>query len=214
MNEMNRWVEQQQLLQGVRGTVIRFANECRTVKEATIQRSQLVSSLTSLITQIQNANLGEFRIRQINDEINRLLRQKYAFEVRIKQLGGPDFTGLQLEDGMELPGRSGYLYFGSAKNLPDVREVLGSESLPSRVNVEIDSKQISADYYGFRDEVLCETLLEDEAVAEIELRTEGMKRFAENRSSFARVKYDAVDDAEIQKMILEKKRQLLLQKYS
>lgn len=37
------------------------------------------------------AGLGEFKIRDLNDEINKLLREKGQWEVRIKQLGGPDF---------------------------------------------------------------------------------------------------------------------------
>ena len=37
------------------------------------------------------AGLGEFRIRDMNDEINKLLREKGHWEVRIKELGGPDY---------------------------------------------------------------------------------------------------------------------------
>lgn len=37
------------------------------------------------------AGLGEFRIRDLNDEINKLLREKGHWEVRIKELGGPDY---------------------------------------------------------------------------------------------------------------------------
>ncbi len=40
---------------------------------------------------IISAGLGEFKIRDLNDEINKLLREKGQWEVRIKQLGGPDF---------------------------------------------------------------------------------------------------------------------------
>ena len=36
---------------------------------------------------IVTANLGEHRIREINDEINKLQRQKHYWEVRIKELG-------------------------------------------------------------------------------------------------------------------------------
>jgi len=37
------------------------------------------------------AGLGEFRIRDLNDEINKLLREKRHWEDRIKELGGPDY---------------------------------------------------------------------------------------------------------------------------
>ena len=36
------------------------------------------------------AGLGEFRIRDLNDEINKLLREKRRWEERIMQLGGAD----------------------------------------------------------------------------------------------------------------------------
>ena len=38
-----------------------------------------------------SAGLGEFRIRDLNDEINKLLREKRHWEDRIKELGGPDY---------------------------------------------------------------------------------------------------------------------------
>ena len=38
-----------------------------------------------------SAGLGEFKLRDINDEINKLLREKGHWEDRIKELGGPDY---------------------------------------------------------------------------------------------------------------------------
>ena len=35
--------------------------------------------------------MGEFRIRDLNDEINKLLREKKHWEERILELGGPDY---------------------------------------------------------------------------------------------------------------------------
>ena len=37
------------------------------------------------------AGLGEFRIRDLNDEINKLLREKRHWEERIVELGGTDY---------------------------------------------------------------------------------------------------------------------------
>lgn len=54
------------------------------------------------------AGLGEFRIRDLNDEINKLLREKGHWEVRIKELGGPDY-GVSKQQRQWLLGRS----FGS-----------------------------------------------------------------------------------------------------
>ena len=41
---------------------------------------------------LYSAGLGEFRIRDLNDEINKLLREKRHWEERILELGGPDYN--------------------------------------------------------------------------------------------------------------------------
>lgn len=70
------------------------------------------------------AGLGEFRIRDLNDEINKLMREKRHWEVQIKALGGPDHArvGPKMldQDGKEVPGNRGYKYFGAAKDLPGI----------------------------------------------------------------------------------------------
>uniref|UniRef100_A0A8C4VYE0 Pre-mRNA-splicing factor ISY1 homolog n=1 Tax=Gopherus evgoodei TaxID=1825980 RepID=A0A8C4VYE0_9SAUR len=55
-------------------------------------RRQIIGEISKKVAQIQNAGLGEFRIRDLNDEINKLLREKGHWEVRIKELGGPDYA--------------------------------------------------------------------------------------------------------------------------
>lgn len=73
------------------------------------------------------AGLGEFRIRDLNDEINKLLREKRHWENQISALGGPHYRryGPKMFDteGREVPGNRGYKYFGAAKDLPGVREL-------------------------------------------------------------------------------------------
>ena len=43
------------------------------------------------------AGLGEFKIRDLNDEINKLLREKHLWEEQIKVLGGPDYKVIQIK---------------------------------------------------------------------------------------------------------------------
>ncbi len=65
----------------------------------------------------------------MNDEINKLLREKELWEARILELGGADYKklGPRLLDkeGREVPGAGsrGYKYFGAAKDLPGVKEL-------------------------------------------------------------------------------------------
>jgi pre-mRNA-splicing factor ISY1 len=73
------------------------------------------------------AGLGEARIRDLNDEINKSFREKSHWERQIKALGGPDYAATAPKvvdgDGREVPGSGGYRYFGAAKDLPGVREL-------------------------------------------------------------------------------------------
>lgn len=86
-----------------------------------------MKDISKKVSIIQNAGLGEARIRELNDEINALFKEKMRWEYRIIELGGPDFRKSQSKildsQGMELPGAHGYKYFGAAKELPGVREL-------------------------------------------------------------------------------------------
>lgn len=134
-----------------------LASECTELPKAEKWRRQIISEVSKKVAQIQNAGLGEFKIRDLNDEINKLLREKGHWEVRIKELGGPDYrrVGPKMLDheGKEVPGNRGYKYFGAAKDLPGVRELFEKEPVPAprKARAEL-MKDIDADYYGYRDE--------------------------------------------------------------
>ncbi|KAF6302905.1 ISY1 splicing factor-like protein [Rhinolophus ferrumequinum] len=108
-----------------------LASECTELPKAEKWRRQIIGEISKKVAQIQNAGLGEFRIRDLNDEINKLLREKGHWEIRIKELGGPDYgkVGPKMLDheGKEVPGNRGYKYFGAAKDLPGVRELFEKE---------------------------------------------------------------------------------------
>ncbi|XP_041080256.1 pre-mRNA-splicing factor ISY1 homolog [Polyodon spathula] len=134
-----------------------LASECNELPKAERWRRQIISEISKKVAQIQNAGLGEFKIRDLNDEINKLLREKGHWEIRIKELGGPDYArvGPRMLDheGKEVPGNRGYKYFGAAKDLPGVRELFEKEPLPPprKTRGEL-MKDIDAEYYGYRDE--------------------------------------------------------------
>ena len=103
-----------------------LASECHDLKEAEKWRVQIIREISKKVSQIQNAGLGEFRIRDLNDEINKLLREKRHWEYRIIELGGRDLrrrSRMLDREGQEVPGSHGYKYFGAARDLPGVREL-------------------------------------------------------------------------------------------
>uniref|UniRef100_A0A7S3QV93 Pre-mRNA-splicing factor ISY1 n=1 Tax=Dunaliella tertiolecta TaxID=3047 RepID=A0A7S3QV93_DUNTE len=138
-----------------------LATECRDLNEADKWRQQILREIGKKVMEIQNAALGEHRIRDLNDEINKLIREKGHWERRIVELGGPDYSksAPKVADSRgrevaEMTGKgTGYRYFGAAKALPGVKELFEVEP-PKQVRKTRYQmhKAIDPDYYGFRDE--------------------------------------------------------------
>jgi pre-mRNA-splicing factor ISY1 len=60
------------------------------VHEAERWRSQVIREIGKNVLVIQNHSLEEHKIRDINDLINKLMREKFHWERRIVELGGAD----------------------------------------------------------------------------------------------------------------------------
>ena len=140
-----------------------LASDCETLPDAEKWRRDIVQNLTKKLSAIKNASLGEHRIRELNDEINKLIKQKYYWEIRIRELGGTVPLGKQYYDveGKELPGAPGYKYYGAAKDLPGVRELFQAQEEEDNIDLQHKQKRrlrseiyknITPDYYGFRDD--------------------------------------------------------------
>lgn len=217
-----------------------LATECLDLHEADRWRQQIIKEIGRKVMEIQNAGLGEHRLRDLNDEINKLIREKGHWEVRIVELGGPDYgkTAPKVTDseGNDLQGATGrgagYRYFGAAKQLPGVKELFEKEA-PRQVRRTRHQllQHIDADYYGFRDEE--DGVLEKvESVAEAALREQAMAEWeaqeAERQLVRAAVSGAAPEQAqpqfvayvplpdqrEIEMRVLDKKKAELLAKYT
>ncbi|KAJ8635469.1 hypothetical protein MRB53_009736 [Persea americana] len=164
-----------------------LASECRDLAEADKWRQQIMREIGRKVADIQNEGLGEHRLRDLNDEINKLIREKGHWERRILELGGPNYTRHSAKmtdlDGniVDVPnpgGRGpGYRYFGAAKKLPGVRELFEKppepKKRPSRWEI---FRRIDASYYGYRDDE--DGILEKlEGPAEEEMRAEKLREW-------------------------------------
>eukprot|EP01041_Mallomonas_annulata_P001707 gene1707-3306_t len=138
-----------------------LSTDCQSLPDAEKWRRELVREFTKKISAIQNASLGEHRIRELNDEINKISRQKHYWEIRIRELGGSDYTKGRSHfydvEGKELPGAPHYKYYGAAKELPGVRELFAEMENTNENQRQKRSradlyKFITPDYYGYRDD--------------------------------------------------------------
>jgi pre-mRNA-splicing factor ISY1 len=149
-----------------------LASLCKVLPEAEKWRREVIRDLVKKISDIQNAGLGEPRLRDLNDEINKLIRERSHWERQIKSLGGPDYRisgggkssdGIDAMEGLELPGSRGYKYFGAARELPGVKQLFADAAAASTSGASAFDgfgarkrgdvmRGLTPDYFGFRDE--------------------------------------------------------------
>ncbi|KAF2763426.1 Isy1-like splicing factor [Pseudovirgaria hyperparasitica] len=140
-------------------------------------RGQVLKEISRKVSKIQEDSLSDYQIRDLNDEINKLMREKHMWEIQIRNLGGPNYMrgGRVLdEEGREVVGgEKGYRYFGRARTLPGVAELFAAAAAPptshkhdhSRATL---SRLTDASYYGYNLDEEDGTLLAYEAKKEDE----------------------------------------------
>ena len=134
-----------------------LSTECTNVPDCEMYRNQIIKEISKKVSLIQNEGLEEHRVRDLNDAINKLMREKGHWERQIKTLGGPDYFKLAPklldEDAEEVVPGKGYKYYGAAKRLPGVRDLF-KKAAPEKVKRTRHEifKTIDADYYGYRDD--------------------------------------------------------------
>ncbi|KIK67688.1 hypothetical protein GYMLUDRAFT_36419 [Collybiopsis luxurians FD-317 M1] len=153
----------------------RMASACKSLRECERWRGEILREISRKVSKIQDTGLSDYEVRDLNDEINKLLREKRHWENQIVALGGANYrrnVAMLDDDGKEVPGTKGYKYFGRAKDLPGVRELFQSRKVE-----EDEENQTLAYYKKFMDQGPAyygdldeedDTLLESERLAEEE----------------------------------------------
>ncbi|KAI8974391.1 Isy1-like splicing factor [Pilobolus umbonatus] len=207
-----------------------FAGSVNTIVEAEKWRRDILSEISRKISKIQDVSLSDYQVRDLNDEINKLMGQKYHWERRIRELGGADYTRSAPKminfEGREVPGTRGYKYFGRARDLPGVRELFEKQAPEpeARSRSEIN-RDIDADYYGYRDEE-DGVLLEYEKALEEELVERIMNGEDEDVSMIdqspppppeekeaEKEETEVPSQKEVEKYLVERRKQQILDKY-
>lgn len=158
----------------------RVITEVDTVPACEKWRGQVLKEISRKVSKIQDPALSDYQVRDLNDEINKLMREKHMWEVQIRNLGGPNYmrgTGKVYDgDGREIPGGGkGYKYFGRARDLPGVKELFEAarqaraqdEKKPLEARDDL-RKAVDARYYGYAPDEEDEALLAYEAAKEKE----------------------------------------------
>ncbi|KZT07087.1 pre-mRNA-splicing factor ISY1 [Laetiporus sulphureus 93-53] len=108
----------------------RMASTCKSLRDCERWRGEILREISRKVSKIQDAGLTDYEVRDLNDEINKLMREKRHWENQIVALGGANYrrnVAMLDQDGKEVPGTKGYKYFGRAKELPGVKELFQSK---------------------------------------------------------------------------------------
>jgi pre-mRNA-splicing factor ISY1 len=163
----------------------KMASACKSLRECERWRGELLREISRKVSKIQDgkryserfsrvfetfssAGLTDYEVRDLNDEINKLMREKRHWENQIVALGGANYrrnVAMLDDDGREVPGTKGYKYmtsthyirftrshacfryFGRAKDLPGVRELFQSKK-----NEEDEENRTMAYYKKFTNQ--------------------------------------------------------------
>ncbi|KAK7408508.1 NineTeen Complex (NTC) component [Neonectria punicea] len=154
----------------------KLITEVETIPVCEKWRGQVLKEISRKMSRIQEPVLSDYQIRDLNDEINKLMREKHMWEVQIRNLGGPNYMRgggkIYDEQGREIPGGGkGYRYFGRARDLPGVKELFeaarskGQEDKPLEDSKDI-RRNVDAAYYGYAPDEEDDKLLSYEAEKE------------------------------------------------
>ncbi|WQF82890.1 Putative pre-mRNA-splicing factor Isy1, helix hairpin bin domain superfamily [Colletotrichum destructivum] len=137
----------------------RVITEVDSIPSCEKWRGQVLKEISRKVSKIQDTALSDYQIRDLNDEINKLMREKYMWEVQIRNLGGPNYMRgggkIYDEQGREIPGGGkGYRYFGRARDLPGVKELFDAARAKATNEKPLETrddlrKQVDAAYYGY-----------------------------------------------------------------
>ncbi|KAK8896454.1 NineTeen Complex (NTC) component [Tritrichomonas musculus] len=134
-----------------------------TLAEADKWRKRLVEELSHEVLRLYKEPLPEQETRYLNDSANRRIKEIRRFEMRIVELGGIDYSklGFRTPDGDILnTNLNQYQYFGRARQLPGVKELLEAErrnltdphGFKKKIIKDELMSKVDSDYYGLYED--------------------------------------------------------------
>lgn len=131
--------------------------DASNLEKAHSSHTKIVQTIARKIGEIQSKNLGEKRIRELNDEINKLNKERLNWEQRKEELGGPNHMIAITNTNQHTPltSKSNYLYYGAAHDLPGVKDLSDSCFNHELAKLTINNRlknHVGVLYYGLSDD--------------------------------------------------------------
>lgn len=177
-------------------------------------RSQVMSEINHRVTKLHDELINDYQIRDLNDEVNKLAKEKTAWDYRIKELGG--VSSHSAVGGVRL---NNYRYFGRAKELPEVKRLMDLKAQKENSDevVEVDSSkeihdkidQLDLNYYGFIDDP--ELVKAEGEVSKAILKTR-KKLDGAPSEVLNHIADEKITLKQAEEYLVERKRRLMLQK--
>lgn len=221
-----KWRSQQAAQQGVidsSGRRPRNIMDCTSAAACEKWRNQVLKEVTRKISKINDASLTDFQIRDLNDEINKLQKEKHMWEVQLKNIGGTNYIRFQGNvtdsEGRVIGSHKGYKYYGRAKELPGIKELFSELAAPQKqkkTKQDLTNLALDSTYYGYRDEE-DPALLLYEKTRETEAFENLMAETSDTASRWDIINTPTCKDlpsrSDIENMLVQKRKSALLAKY-
>lgn len=125
-----------------------YISGVESLPQAEKWRSQVMKEISRKVTKIQEPALSDFQLRDLNDEINKLMNERHRWDLQIRSLGGPNYASFGGK-------KRGYQYYGRARELPGVSEMLQSQKKDDTKksgDFYIPPRNLNMVYYGYADD--------------------------------------------------------------
>lgn len=126
----------------------KYVQSVESIPQAERWRTTIVTEISVKLTKINDPTIPEFEVRELNDSLNKLHREKRAWEHHIKQLGGNDY--INFGGKTQRISVKGTRYFGRARELAEVKQMLKGTAKPE-VTKKDEAKEPGLEYYGVFD---------------------------------------------------------------
>lgn len=123
----------------------KYVQSVERLPQAEKWRQTVVTEISVKLTQINDPTLPEHEIRVLNDSLNKLHREKRAWEYHIKSLGGNDY--ISYGGGIQGINVRGTRYYGRARELAEVKQMASG----AKSEETLKKKTVALDYYGVYD---------------------------------------------------------------